>query len=145
MTHSQRKPLLSPGWTLAFLIFAGMVGVIFLLAYLGFGPVYRLTQAHYADKIGHFTLYGMLGLLAHKALRERWWHIGPLPLPPGPVIIVLLAAAEEALQTFSSIRNASLKDLAADMVGITLFVLADWLLSHLWRMRKQPPRRAMLQ
>ena len=49
-------------------------------------------------------------------------------LPLAPVVFGLVAGVEETLQVLSPYRSASVKDLAADILGILFFLALDrWL------------------
>lgn len=116
----------------AYLAFLALVDVS---AYLGLLPS-GLRHIPLYDTFGHFGLLGLAGLLLHRALGRRTVRVRGLPLPLGPLIIVVGAAVEEVLQLASPVREASLFDFAADIVGIALF----WGLDTVWRLRRQPAR-----
>ena len=95
---------------------AALVVVVTWLAYLHLLPPGGLLSLPYADKVLHFTLFGLVAFFAELWLRGR--RIGPVPvaiaLPMG------LAALEELAQTLSPHRTADLTDLLCDLAGMCL-------------------------
>ena len=70
------------------------------------------------DKVLHFTLYGVLALLANLAVlgTGRW---SPLrSIVTGSVLVLIVATAEEYSNQFIDVRDYSLGDLAANYLGI---------------------------
>jgi len=83
------------------------------------GPIRRLLELPYADKLGHFALYGILAWLCVAALvemRPTWGRLRVVLW--GSLAVVVLASAEEASQLFFKSRTFSLLDLAASCAGI---------------------------
>lgn len=95
-----------------------------LAAYLSVIPT-KLHMIPLYDTVGHFVLLGLAGFLLHRALGRRAWRVLGIPLPVGPMLVVLGAAAEETLQVLSPVREACLSDFLADVVGIALFCAID--------------------
>ena len=93
---------------------AGKLGVLAI--------VYRIP---YADKVGHFILYGILALLINLTLfrsvpfPNRIWVI----TISGLVLALLIGIEEFSQQGFSN-RTFSLSDLTASYLGVIFF---SWL------------------
>jgi len=69
----------------------------------------------------HFILFGAVVFWLNiwwsgRIIRWGWWAI-PLAI----VVPLMLAATEEGLQAFSSMRTASLGDLSCDVAGMVVF------------------------
>ncbi len=98
-------------------IHLAIVAAISVLAYTGRLPV-GLLRVDHLDLAGHAVLLGTLALLLDGALAfrpapllgTRWIGIGPL-------IVLSVAALEEALQSLSPGRTASVYDFLADVAG----------------------------
>jgi len=114
-------------FALVLLAYLSFLAFVDLSAYLGLIPAGVRAIPLY-DTFGHFGLLGLAGLLLHRALGRRAVRVRGVPLPLGPLLVVVGAAAEEALQVFSPVREACLSDFAADVVGIALF----WGLDAVW-------------
>jgi len=89
------------------------------------------------DTIGHFVLLGLAGLLLHRALGRRVIRVAGIPVPLGPALVVLGAAAEETLQLLSPVREACLSDFFADVAGIGFLSGLDAAICA-WRRRARP-------
>lgn len=76
----------------------------------------NLTQ--HADKWAHFTMFALLGLLGLRS----WLSLIPIAHVLGG--LALLALTTEWLQHYIPGRSASLSDLLADLVGLSLGLLA---------------------
>lgn len=75
------------------------------------------------DKLAHTVTFGVLGLLAHRALRHGGPGLGPnRALAWSVVIAVIYGAGDELHQAVepSGTRVASVADLAADAIGAML-------------------------
>ena len=70
------------------------------------------------DKVIHFTLYGVLALLANLAIlgTGRWSALRSIVT--GSVLVLIVATVEEYSNQFVAIRDYSLGDLAANYLGI---------------------------
>jgi VanZ family protein len=107
------------------ILFTLFIVLIIVLADLGKLETLFLTQIPYADKAGHFILYGILALLVNLSLfrafplRSRTW----LVLFSG-LILALLIGIEEFSQQYFSNRTFSLSDLTASYLGVFFF---SWL------------------
>lgn len=108
------------------LLFALIVILIIILADTGnLGILYRLTRLPYADKLGHFVLYGILALLINLTLfrsfpsqsRQR------VAMTSG-LVLALLIGLEEFSQQYFADRTFSLMDLGASYLGVLSF---SWL------------------
>lgn len=90
------------------------------------------------DKLAHAVVFGILGLLAHRALR----HGGPVFAPKRALVWSVVLAAlygitdelHQALEP-SGTRMASVADVAADAIGAMLgsglyFLLGHWTGAH---------------
>lgn len=84
----------------------------------------KLFGITYSDKIGHFVLYGTLALLLQLALKRRAFRIGTIAIPLAFLIACALGLADEGQQYFMPHRAFDLKDFAADIIGITVFLAA---------------------
>jgi hypothetical protein len=120
------RPLLFLSMKWLTILFALIIILIILLAdtgNLGFlGIVYHIP---YADKAGHFILYGTLALLINLTFfrsvpgRRRIW----MAVLCG-VALALLTGLEELSQRSFPNRTFSLADLSASYLGVTCF---SWL------------------
>jgi polysaccharide biosynthesis protein VpsQ len=109
--------------TILFTLFIILIIVLADTGNLGvFGMFYRIP---YADKVGHFVLYGVLALLINLTLfrsvpnRNRIW----LALSSGLILIVLIGIEEFSQRNFPN-RTFSLEDLTASYLGVIFF---SWL------------------
>lgn len=96
-----------------------LLGVSFL-AYLKLIPT-EIKAIPFYDSIGHFVLFGMLGLIAHYAFNQKRVTVFRLAIPLGPLLAVTYACIDESLQIFSSNRTFDLGDLFFGILGIILF------------------------
>ena len=78
------------------------------------------------DKIGHFTLYGILAFLMARAF-PRSLQLGRLSVPVAIIALVIFAALEEYTQKFFSTRTSDLFDLVFSFLGI---LAGTWLASR---------------
>lgn len=109
-------------FTFLFVLFIVLIIVLADMGKLGSLFIMRLP---YADKAGHFILYGILALLINLSLfrslplRSRKWAavISGLTLS-------LLIGLEEFSQQYFANRTFSLSDLSASYLGVIVF---SWL------------------
>lgn len=107
-------------------LFALFIVLVIVLADTGnLGIIYQITRLPYADKAGHFLLYGILALLIDLTLFrsvpfQRWKRVAVT----SGLILALLIGLEEFSQQFFSNRSFSLADLAASYLGLISF---SWL------------------
>ena len=90
----------------------------------------------YRDKIGHFTLYGILAFLLDNALKERNYKMFKRALPVALVWVLIFATIEEFSQIWIPSRNFDLLDLAADVIGVILFISVSRLVEINIRFKK---------
>jgi VanZ family protein len=109
------------------ILFALFIILIIVLADMGKLGIFNLVyNIPYADKVGHFVLYGILILLTDLTLfrsfpsstsRKRIALISGL-------ILALFIGLEEFSQRNFSTRTSSLSDLSASYLGVIFF---SWL------------------
>ncbi len=108
------------------ILFTLFIILIIVLADTGnLGVLNLVNQIPFADKVGHFSLYGILTLLVDLTFmsslpnqsRKRVVVISGL-------ILSLLIGLEEFSQRYFSTRTFSLLDLAASYLGVITF---SWL------------------
>jgi len=129
-------------WRIAFGVQLAVVLAIGAGAYLGRLPTFYARVPH-ADLAIHALLFGLLAGLLDGALGHRPLLRGRLPwLRLAPALVLSAAAVEEAAQSLSPRRSASLTDFAADVVGVVVFV---WLAGRAtaWRERRAAARAAL--
>jgi VanZ family protein len=104
------------------ILFTLFVLLIIVLADMGKLGTLFLTRIPYADKAGHFILYGILTLLINLSLfrslplRTQKW----LAVFSG-LILAMLIGVEEFSQQYFSNRTFSLGDLSASYLGVIVF------------------------
>ncbi|MFH1284075.1 MAG: VanZ family protein [Candidatus Peregrinibacteria bacterium] len=107
-----------------FILFAILIAVILVLAYLGMIP--RVVgYIPFYEQLGHFFLFGMLAWLLHRALKRRHFRFLGMAIPLGIFIIAIFTTAEEFLQQLSPNRTFSLSDLSFSLAGILAFYGID--------------------
>jgi VanZ family protein len=109
--------------TVLFVLFIVLVIVLADTGNLGF--IYRITRLPYADKAGHFLLYGILALLIDLTLFrsvpfQRWKRVAVI----SGLILAVLIGIEEFSQQYFADRTFSLIDLSASYLGVIAF---SWL------------------
>jgi VanZ family protein len=107
---------LAAGFTLFILL-------IIVLADTGrLGILAHINRIPYADKVGHFILYGFLILLIDLTLfRARSFPSLQRVAVTSGLILALLIGLEELSQQYFSSRTFSLGDLAASYLGLISF------------------------
>ncbi len=109
------------------ILFAVFIILIVVLADMGrLGILNQINRIPYADKVGHFILYGILALLIDLTLFRS------LPPEQSPMriavisglILALLVGLEELSQRNFPTRTFSLADLSASYLGLIFF---SWL------------------
>ena len=110
--------------TIALTCYVAILITISVLAYSHKIPAI-VTKIPYYDIIGHFLLFGIAALLAHRALKRKVIKIFIVFVPLGPAIVTLIVFAEEFFQRFSQYRSSSYADLIADICGILFFYYLD--------------------
>jgi len=109
--------------TILFTLFILLVIVLADTGNLGMlAVIYRIP---YADKVGHFILYGLLTLLINLTLFRSMPHQKRLRLAviSGVILITLIGIEEFSQRSFSN-RTFSLEDLSASYLGVIFF---SWL------------------
>jgi VanZ family protein len=107
-------------------LFVLFIILVIVLADTGnLGIVYQITRLPYADKAGHFILYGILALLINLTLFRSF----PFQSPKRVAVIsgltlALLIGLEEFSQQYFANRTFSLSDLTASYLGLISF---SWL------------------
>jgi VanZ family protein len=92
------------------------------------GPLRGLYAVAYADKIGHFVLYGLLALFIQLALPARpklWRSVLGVSLA-----LAALIGLEEWSQSRFPSRTMDAADLLASYAGLTTFSLAAYWFRH---------------
>lgn len=107
------------------ILFTFFILLIIVLADLGKFSTLFIMRFPYADKAGHFILYGILTLLINLSLFRS------LPLRSrtrliifSGLILALLIGIEEFSQQYFADRTFSLSDLTASYLGVSFF---SWL------------------
>lgn len=72
------------------------------------------------DKVGHFTLFGILAFFVNKAMGCKKTEVLGNVVLTGSLWIVLFVGLEELSQIFIATRNFDVSDLMYDLVGIYL-------------------------
>lgn len=87
----------------------------------------RLHDLPFGDKVIHFTLFGLLALVANLVLASRSRRPLARAIITGSLIVVFVATAEEYSNKFVAARDWSLGDLTANYLGIAcLGMLPLW-------------------
>lgn len=85
-------------------------------------PVF-LDTIWQADKVLHVATAGLAVFFLDGALARRAaFRVAGLAVPLAAVLLLVPAAIEECLQGLSPLRNSSIGDFAADLVGVALFI-----------------------
>jgi len=109
-------------------LFSIFIIVVIILADLGsLGFLKHLYDFPYGDKLGHFTLYGILSFLILFAVLQSCQNTDSRRAAVYvPLILALLITAEEISQIFFSSRTFSLLDLAFSCAGTFLGAWLAW-------------------
>jgi VanZ family protein len=102
-----------------------LILVITQMAYLDLIPP-AIFIWPWADKVMHFALFGAVVFWLNIWWSGRIIRWGRWAIPLAIIVPLAIAATEEGLQTFSSLRSASLGDLSSDVAGMVVF----WWLSQ---------------
>jgi VanZ family protein len=120
-----------------FLATVGLAAVLSVRAYRRELPAW-LCAGH-SDKVLHFALAGTLAFFLDGALRARPAWRGSFAPPLAAVLVLAPVGLEEYLQRYSAARTSSIWDFAADVGGVTLFIVVARklvpLLGAAWRQR----------
>ncbi|HLO30430.1 MAG TPA: VanZ family protein [Anaerolineales bacterium] len=105
------------------ILFALFILIIILLADLGkLGILGLINRIPFADKAGHFSLYGILAFLLNLTLfralpsQSRTW----IAFVSGSILALLIGLEEFSQRNFST-RTFSLGDLTASYLGLLCF------------------------
>ncbi len=72
----------------------------------------------FGDKIGHFTLFGIMALLLNMALRFNRVRVFSRSFHLGSIIVLVFAIGEEFSQLAFSNRTFDFVDMLFDLLGI---------------------------
>jgi undecaprenyl-diphosphatase len=97
-----------------------LVAVITHMAYLGLIPAAVFIWP-WTDKVMHFVLFGAMVFWLNIWWSGRIIRWGRWAIPLAIIVPLAIAATEEGLQAFSSMRSASLGDLSSDVAGMVVF------------------------
>jgi VanZ family protein len=81
----------------------------------------HLHDLPFGDKVIHFTLFGLLALVANLALASRGRRPLARAIVMGSLIVLFVATAEEYSNKFVAGRDWSLGDLTANYLGVACF------------------------
>jgi membrane-associated phospholipid phosphatase len=87
-----------------------------------------------ADKILHFLLLGAVVFWLNLWLEGRTTNLGRWSLPLALPVPLLVASLEEAAQSWSPVRTASLADWSSDLAGMLFFCWLSYKLMKLNRL-----------
>ncbi|GLS84554.1 VanZ family protein [Paraferrimonas haliotis] len=89
-----------------------------------------VRQIPYGDKLGHFSLFGLLTLSFNVACKFKTFVLGELKVFWGSAVVLVFVSAEELSQHFMPSRTLDIYDYAANVTGIIVF---SWLSSVMAR------------
>ena len=119
--------------TLSFLVF--LIWAIYQANTGSSNPVFELVGSlPYGDKIGHFSLFGILTLMFNLTSRFKTFSLGCINLYYGTAIVSIFVLLEELSQGLIPTRTLDIMDLAADSIGITLFSLLSYVIAKRFKM-----------
>jgi len=129
-------------WRVAAVGYLATLVLIVVLADLGRLPLGWIRHIPYYDTGLHFLLFGVAGLVVHRALGRRWARIGPFCVPLGPTVLLVVITVEELAQRLLPTRTWELSDLLAGVLGVGLFVGGGAVVDALRARRRQAPEEA---
>lgn len=98
------------------------------------------------DKVLHFAMSGTLAFFLDGMLRARPAWRGSFAPPLASVLVIVPVGIEEFLQRYSPSRTSDFWDFAADVAGVTCFILVARtvlpVVSAAWRRRWAPQPRS---
>ena len=104
-------------------IFAFIVWMIYLANTGDNNALFAFVRTvPFGDKLGHFSLFGVLTLALILATRFHIIRFARLKIYSAVVLVSLFVVAEEFSQAFIPSRTFDLADLAADSLGILLAI-----------------------
>lgn len=104
---------------------AALAMVVTEMAYLGLLP-WRLLEWPLADKVLHFTLFGLIVFWLNFLWEGKAIRLGQWLIPLAVLLPLTLASTEEVAQAWSPLRTASIFDWLCDLGGMLFF----WWLSR---------------
>lgn len=106
-------------------LFTAFIAWIIYLADTGQGShFFQAIQAIPAgDKMGHFTLFGLLSLFVNSVCRFKQAILWDIKIYYGSAVVLVFVLLEELSQHFFSTRTLDFFDLLADGLGILFFSL----------------------
>jgi VanZ family protein len=84
----------------------------------------QVRKLPYGDKVGHFTLFGLLAFLVNLALNNKTVKILSFPVLLGSLLVGVFAILEEFTQIAFATRQFEFGDMFCDILGIAGF---SWL------------------
>ena len=120
---SERPPPLAPVWRWWAGFFAVTLFALFMtsLAYREGLPLI-FEQVWNLDKVAHFGTAGLLAFFLDGALRRRALEIGGVAIPVAAIAVLVPVGLEEFVQRYSIMRNSSLWDFIADVLGVVVLI-----------------------
>lgn len=117
---------------LLLILFFLFVTFVSFLAYHQLIPT-EIKLIPFYDSIGHFVLFGTLGLIAHYSFNRKRILIFGRYLPIGPTIVIAYAFIDESLQVLSPNRSFDLIDLFWGVFGVLTFLVISRFLRE-WKL-----------
>ena len=107
------------------LAYAALLAAIVVAADANWLPHFarHLHDLPFGDKVMHFTLFGLLALVANLALASRGRRSLARAIVMGSLFVLFIATAEEYSNKFVATRDWSLGDLTANYLGVACFGL----------------------
>jgi uncharacterized membrane protein YoaT (DUF817 family) len=104
--------------------------IVSFLAYNRLIPT-EIKSIPFYDSIGHFVLFGLLGLIAHYAFNRRRTLVFGRMVPIGPTVAISYTLIDESLQVLSRNRTFDLADLFFGIFGILMFITIAWFIRNI--------------
>lgn len=117
-----KKDNVKLSWTTCLTIgFLGFIAWVIYMANTGqSNAIFQLVKTTpYGDKIGHFSLFGLLTLVCNLGLKFK--RLRSINILLGTLFVLCFSFIEEASQHWISTRTLDGFDLLADTLGILLF------------------------
>jgi VanZ family protein len=105
-------------------LFAAFLVLVIVTADLGIVPKvlsHLGISWKYFDKLGHFMLIGIMGLLVNLLLKCGKLRLGSFAVLEGSVWVFVPVTLEELSQFFFAHRTLSWEDWLADIAGLIVF------------------------
>lgn len=84
----------------------------------------QVRKLPYGDKVGHFTLFGLLAFFVNLALNNKRVTVFSFPILLGSLLVGVFAILEEFTQIAFATRQFEFADMFCDILGIACF---SWL------------------